>query len=83
MLAREILKTMIFLSRILFAKEEKSVNKKLCRLITNHSTFKTIPIIMVTGNTGLIDRAKAKVAGSTDYMTKPFTQSELLKMVFK
>ncbi|MGK7875485.1 MAG: PleD family two-component system response regulator [Xenococcaceae cyanobacterium] len=56
---------------------------KLCRLIRNHSLFKTTPIVMVTGNTSLIDRAKAKVAGATDYMTKPFTQSELLKMVFR
>jgi two-component system, chemotaxis family, response regulator PixG len=37
----------------------------------------------VTGNTGLIDRAKAKLAGATDYMTKPFTQDELLKMVLR
>lgn len=56
---------------------------KLCRLIRNHSLFKSTPIIMVTGNTGLIDRAKAKLTGATEYMTKPFTQSELLKMVFR
>jgi two-component system, chemotaxis family, response regulator PixG len=56
---------------------------KFCRIIRNHSHFKTIPIIMVTGNTGLIDRAKARLAGATDYMTKPFVQSELLKMVFR
>jgi two-component system, chemotaxis family, response regulator PixG len=56
---------------------------KLCRLIRNHSSFQTTPIIMVTGNTGLIDRAKARIAGATDYMTKPFTQAELVKMVFR
>jgi two-component system, chemotaxis family, response regulator PixG len=56
---------------------------KFCRIIRNHSQFKTIPIIMVTGNTGLIDRAKARLAGATDYMTKPFVQTELLKMVFR
>jgi two-component system, chemotaxis family, response regulator PixG len=56
---------------------------ELCRLLRKHPTFKTTPIIMVTGNTGLIDRAKAKLAGTTDYMTKPFTQSELSKMVFR
>jgi two-component system, chemotaxis family, response regulator PixG len=42
-----------------------------------------VPIIMVTGNTGLIDRAKAKMSGCTDYMTKPFTQASLIEMVFK
>lgn len=56
---------------------------ELCKLIRRHQLFKTTPIIMVTGNTGLIDRAKAKLAGATDYMTKPFTQDELLTMVFR
>jgi len=56
---------------------------QLCRMIRNHSLFKTTPIVMVTGNTGMVDRAKAKMAGCTDYMTKPFTQPELLKMVFR
>jgi chemotaxis family two-component system response regulator PixG len=56
---------------------------RLCRLIRNHSLFKETPIIMITGNTGMIDRAKAKVAGATDYLTKPFSQTELEKMVAK
>lgn len=56
---------------------------QLCSLLRKHNLFKTTPIVMVTGNTGLIDRAKAKVAGATDYMTKPFTQEQLLKMVFR
>ncbi|WP_448525588.1 response regulator [Parathermosynechococcus lividus] len=56
---------------------------KFCKVIRNHKDFKSLPIIMVTGNTGLIDRAKARLVGATDYMTKPFTQAELLKMVFQ
>lgn len=56
---------------------------ELCRLLRKHPMFKKTPIIMVTGNTGLIDRARAKIAGTTDYMTKPFTQDQLLKMVFR
>lgn len=56
---------------------------KLCRLLRNHSLFGTTPIVMVTGNTGIIDRAKAKFAGASDYMTKPFSKPELLKVVFK
>ncbi|MEM8778051.1 MAG: response regulator, partial [Cyanobacteria bacterium P01_G01_bin.49] len=56
---------------------------KLCQLIRNHQSFKDIPIVMVTGNKGLIDRAKARVAGASDYLTKPFTQSDLSKMVFR
>ena len=56
---------------------------ELCRLLRKNPMFRSTPIIMVTGNTGLIDRAKAKLAGTTDYMTKPFTQAELQKMVFR
>lgn len=54
---------------------------KLCSMLRKHPAFKKTPIIMVTGNTGIIDRAKAKMAGSTDYVTKPFTQSGLIEMV--
>ena len=56
---------------------------ELCRLIRRNSHFRTTPIIMVTGNSGLINRAKAKMAGATDYMTKPFSQEQLSKMVFR
>ncbi|KGF73772.1 hypothetical protein DO97_10160 [Neosynechococcus sphagnicola sy1] len=56
---------------------------ELCRLLRNHSLFKATPVIMVTGHTGIIDRARAKLVGASDYLTKPFTQSGLLKVVFK
>ncbi len=56
---------------------------KLCSLIRKYSAFRDTPIVMVTGNKSLIDRAKARMAGATDYMTKPFTQSDLLDMVFR
>ncbi len=56
---------------------------ELCSLLRQHPLFKTTPIIMVTGHTGFLDRAKAKLVKSSGYLTKPFNQSELLKMVFK
>lgn len=56
---------------------------ELCSLLRKHSLFKNTPIIMVTGNTGFLDRAKAKLVRASGYLTKPFNQSELLKMVFK
>ncbi len=56
---------------------------KLCSLIRKYSAFQSTPIVMVTGNKGIIDRAKARLVGATDYMTKPFTQSDLLNIVFK
>jgi two-component system, chemotaxis family, response regulator PixG len=56
---------------------------ELCRLLRNHPLFKETPVVMVTGHTGIIDRARAKLVGASDYLTKPFTQSGLLQMVFK
>ena len=56
---------------------------ELCSLLRRHPAIKNTPIIMVTGLTGFIDRAKAKLVGASGYITKPFTQSELLKTVFK
>jgi two-component system, chemotaxis family, response regulator PixG len=56
---------------------------QVCTLIRKSSALKHIPIVMVTGHKGLIDRARARVAGATDYLTKPFNQDDLLKMVFR
>lgn len=56
---------------------------ELCSRLRRHPRYKRTPIVMVTGNTGLIDRARAKLVRASGYLTKPFTQSDLLKMVFK
>lgn len=55
---------------------------ELCRIIRNNSMFKEIPIIFVTGNKGIVDKVKARIVGASGYLTKPFTRSELLKMIF-
>jgi two-component system, chemotaxis family, response regulator PixG len=55
----------------------------LCSLLRNSDTCKTTPIIMVTGNTGLIDKARAKLAGANDYLTKPFSREGLMAVVDK
>jgi two-component system, chemotaxis family, response regulator PixG len=56
---------------------------KLCQLFRGSAAFEKTPIIMVTGNKGLIDKARAKLVGATDYLTKPFTEAELLGLVKK
>ncbi len=56
---------------------------QLCSLLRKHPEFTQIPIIMLTGNTGVINRAKAKISGATDYMTKPFSQEDLMRIVFR
>jgi twitching motility two-component system response regulator PilG len=56
---------------------------ELCSLLRRHPNFKKTPVIMVTGNTGLLDRARAKLVGASGYLTKPFTRSDLIKSIFK
>ena len=56
---------------------------QLCSLIRKSSSLRDIPIVMVTGNKGIINRARANMAGATDYLTKPFIQADLLKMVMR
>lgn len=56
---------------------------ELCALLRRHPAFKSVPIVMVTGNTGFVDRARAKLVGASGYLTKPFSRSELLKIVFR
>ncbi|MEA5549449.1 response regulator [Anabaena cylindrica UHCC 0172] len=56
---------------------------ELCSLLRRHSSFKNTPIIMVTGRTGFVDKAKAKIVRASGYLTKPFTREDLLKMVSK
>ncbi|MEH1962690.1 MAG: response regulator [Nostoc sp.] len=55
---------------------------ELCRIIRNNLIFKKTPIIFVTGNKGIVDKVKAKLVGASGYLTKPFTRTELLKIVF-
>ena len=56
---------------------------KLCSLLRTSGKCDDLPIIMVTGNTGIIDKARSKLSGATDYFTKPFTQKGLMEIVEK
>ena len=56
---------------------------ELCSLLRKHSSLKNTPIVMVTGKKGIINRVKAKMVKASDYLTKPFKQKDLLKIVFK
>jgi two-component system, chemotaxis family, response regulator PixG len=56
---------------------------KLCSLFRSSEILANTPIIMVTGNTGLIDKARAKMVGATDYLSKPFNQLKLINIVEK
>ncbi len=56
---------------------------ELCRMIRQSTAFANTPIIMLTGKDGYVDRVRARVAGATEYLTKPFGEQELLGIVDK
>lgn len=49
-----------------------------CALIKHNQHFKNTPIIMLSSKDSLFDRARGRVVGSEQYLTKPFTKEELL-----
>jgi twitching motility two-component system response regulator PilG len=49
-----------------------------CALIKNNQNFKSTPVIMLSSKDGLFDKARGRIVGSEQYLTKPFTKDELL-----
>ncbi len=49
-----------------------------CALIKNNKEFKTTPVVMLSSKDGLFDKAKGRIVGSDQYITKPFSKEELL-----
>lgn len=52
----------------------------LCSMLRKSQKFKEIPIVMLTGRDGMIDRVRAKLAGATDYLTKPCDPNKLIEL---
>ena len=49
-----------------------------CALIKHNQLFKKTPVIMLSSKDGLFDRARGRIVGSEQYLTKPFTKDELI-----
>ncbi len=49
-----------------------------CSLIKHNKTYRETPVIMLSSKDGLFDRARGRIVGSEQYLTKPFTKDELL-----
>lgn len=49
-----------------------------CALIKHNQVFRETPVIMLSSKDGLFDRARGRIVGSDQYLTKPFTKEELL-----
>jgi twitching motility two-component system response regulator PilG len=52
-----------------------------CALIKNNHLYKNTPVILLTSKDGLFDRARGRIVGSDQYLTKPFTKDELLNAI--
>ena len=52
-----------------------------CSLIKHNKEFRSTPVIMLSSKDGLFDRARGRVVGSEQYLTKPFTREELLNAI--
>ncbi len=52
-----------------------------CALIKKNARFARTPVIMLSSRDGLFDRARGRMAGSDEYVTKPFTREALLKAI--
>jgi twitching motility two-component system response regulator PilG len=49
-----------------------------CALIKNNQLFRNTPVVMLSSKDGLFDKARGRIVGSEQYLTKPFTREELL-----
>lgn len=52
-----------------------------CALIKNNQVFKQTPVVMLSSKDGLFDRARGRIVGSDQYVTKPFTKDQLLSAI--
>jgi twitching motility two-component system response regulator PilG len=52
-----------------------------CAIIKRNPQFAQVPVIMLSSKDGLFDKARGRMVGSQDYLTKPFTKDQLLQAV--
>jgi len=52
-----------------------------CALIKKNARFANTPVVMLSSKDGLFDRARGRMVGSDEYLTKPFTKESLLRIV--
>ncbi len=52
-----------------------------CAIIKRNARFSAVPIVMLSSKDGVFDKARGRMVGSQDYLTKPFTKDQLLQTV--
>ncbi len=71
----------IFLLDITFAAGAQTDGYQLCRALRNMPEFRATPILLVSGHDGIIDKARGRLVGATDYIAKPFDMQQLVVCV--
>ncbi|TAG28153.1 MAG: response regulator [Burkholderiales bacterium] len=54
-----------------------------CAIIKRNANFSATPIIMLSSKDGVFDKARGRMVGSEEYLTKPFTKDQLLQTVLQ
>ena len=52
-----------------------------CAIIKRNPRFASVPVVMLSSKDGVFDKARGRMVGSEDYLTKPFTKEQLLRAV--
>jgi twitching motility two-component system response regulator PilG len=52
-----------------------------CAIIKRNARFSSVPVVMLSSKDGVFDKARGRMAGAQDYLTKPFTKEQLLHAV--
>ena len=52
-----------------------------CAIIKRNAQFSNVPVVMLSSKDGVFDKARGRMVGAEDYLTKPFTKDQLLKAV--
>jgi len=52
-----------------------------CAIIKRNAEYASVPVIMLSSKDGMFDKARGRMVGSQDYLTKPFTKDQLLQAV--
>ena len=54
-----------------------------CAIIKRNARFASVPIVMLSSKDGVFDKARGRMVGSQEYLTKPFTKDQLLQIVMQ
>ena len=52
-----------------------------CAIIKRNEKFAATPVVMLSSKDGVFDKARGRMVGSQEYLTKPFTKDQLLQAV--